>query len=183
VLGAMVGGRDLWVFGYGSLMWDPAFLFAEIRRATLAGYRRRFTLRLTIGRGSLGYPGLMLSLETGEGACEGLAFRIDATHADAESTILWRREMIRGAYLPVLLPVHTPQGPVTALVFAVNAAHPEHVGELPLAETAVCIARGAGLLGTNRGYLEQLAAQLQALAIDDAYVSKLLQQVRAVSEA
>ena len=183
VLGAMVGDRDLWVFGYGSLMWDPAFHFTEIRRSTLAGHRRRFTFRLTIGRGSPEYPGLMLSLETGEGACEGLAFRIDATHADAESTILWRREMIRGAYLPALLPVQTPQGPVTALVFAANAAHPEHVGERSLAETAMCIARGARVLGTNRDYLEQLAAQLQTLAIDDAYVGNLLQHVRAVSEA
>ncbi|KWT71339.1 MULTISPECIES: gamma-glutamylcyclotransferase [unclassified Variovorax] len=176
VLGATGGERDLWVYGYGSLMWDPAFHFAEIRLATLAGYRRRFTFRLTIGRGSFEYPGLMLSLETGEGACEGLAFRIDALHADAESTILWRREMIRSGYLPALLPVQTPQGPVTALVFAANAAHPDHIGEQPLDETAACIARGAGVLGTNREYLEQLAAQLQTLAIDEAYVGKLLQQ-------
>lgn len=182
VIGATVGDRDLWVYGYGSLMWDPAFRFAEIRLATLASHRRRFSIRATIGRGSPEYPGLMLSLEPGDGDCHGLAFRIDAACADAESAILWRREMIRGGYAPALLPVQTPQGTVTALVFAANAEHPDHVGECPLEETAACIARGTGVLGTNRDYLEQLAAQLQALAIEDPYVGNLLQQVRAAVE-
>jgi cation transport protein ChaC len=162
-------------------MWDPAFHFDEIRLAKLGGHRRRFTFRTTMGRGSPEHPGLMLSLEAGDEDCDGLAFRISSARVEAESAILWRREMIRGVYAPALLTVQTPQGAVTALVFAGNAAHADHVGVQPLDETAAYIARGTGVLGTNLGYLEQLATQLQTLAIEDSYVGQLLQRVRAVS--
>jgi len=170
--------QDLWVFGYGSLMWDPGFHFTEVRQADLAGYQRRFSYRITGGRGTPDRPALMLALEQHAGCCSGLVFRIPATAVDAESEILWRREMIRGGYCPALLPMATPQGPVTALVFAANTAHPEYAGELPLDETAAVIAGASGFIGTNRGYLAQLAAQLDALGIADAYIRNLHQQVR-----
>jgi cation transport protein ChaC len=91
--------------------------------------------------------------------------------------------MIRGIYRPRLLPVHTPQGEVTALVFAANDAHDDHVGELPLDEAAAIIARAEGVLGSNRQYLEQLVWQLQHLGLDDAYLRELLQRVRQRSTA
>jgi cation transport protein ChaC len=168
---------DLWVYCYGSLMWDPCFRFAEVRLADLDGYQRRFTLKSEIARGSPERPALMLSLESQSGCCRGLAFRIAADAVAAESAILWRREMIRGSYSPVMVPMTTPQGPVTGLAFASNAAYPGYVGELPLGETAAIIASGSGVLGTNRGYLEQLAAQLSSLEIHDPYVEQLYGQV------
>jgi glutathione-specific gamma-glutamylcyclotransferase len=171
-------GHDLWIYGYGSLMWDPGFHFAEVRLADLQGYQRRFSYRTTLGRGCPEQPGLMLSLEQGPGCCRGLAFRVAADMVDDETTIVWRREMIRGGYRPALLPVSTPQGEITALAFAPNLAHPDYVGELPLQETAAIIARGAGVLGTNRQYLENLVAQIEHLDIDDAYMTQLLEQVR-----
>jgi cation transport protein ChaC len=171
---------DLWVFGYGSLMWDPGIHFAEVRRADLPGHERRFNYRVILGRGTPQQPALMLSLEPAAGCCCGLAFRIAADQVEAESAMLWRREMIRGGYCPVLRPVATPQGPVNALVFASNPAHPGYAGDLPLAEAAAIIARAAGVIGSNRDYLEQLAAQLAALQIDDPYVDRLLARVRAL---
>ncbi len=99
----------------------------------------------------------MLSLEQQEGCCRGLAFRIAADAVHAESAILWRREMLRGGYSPALVPMSTPQGPITALAFVSNPAHASYVGELPLDETAAVIASGKGILGTNREYLAQLA--------------------------
>ncbi len=120
----------------------------------------------------------MLTLEPGPGTCSGLAFRIEAARAGHESGMLWRREMIRGIYQPGLLPVHTPQGTVTALVFAANAAHADHVGELPLDETATIIARAEGVLGSNRQYLEQLVWQLDHLGLDDSHLRQLLQRVQ-----
>jgi glutathione-specific gamma-glutamylcyclotransferase len=153
-----------------------------VRVADLDGYRRRFTFRTTLGRGSFERPGLMLALEPGAGSCRGLAFRIAADAVEAESTILWRREMMRGVYSPAMHRVATPQGPVTALAFASNPRHAEYVGELPLAETAAFIARASGPLGTNRGYLEQLVAQLAALAIEDDYVARLLEHLPAACE-
>ncbi len=181
LLGDHPDGDDLWIYSYGSLMWDPGFHFAEVRLADVEGYQRRFTLRIDLGRGSREHPALMLSLEQQAGSCRGLAFRIAADAVHAESAILWRREMLRGGYCPALVPMTTPQGPITALAFVSNTAHPSYVGELPLHETAATIATGKGVLGTNRDYLVQLAAQLQALGIDDPYVAQLHAEIVAVA--
>lgn len=177
VLGDHNAGDDLWIYSYGSLMWDPGFHFAEIRLADAEGYQRRFTMKINLGRGSPDHPALMLSLEPGEGCCRGLAFRIAADAVHAESAILWRREMLRGGYAPTMVPMATPQGPISALAFVSNPAHPSYVGELPLAETASLIAGGKGILGTNREYLVQLATQLETLGIHDPYVAQLSAQI------
>jgi cation transport protein ChaC len=168
---------DLWIYSYGSLMWDPGFHFTEVRQADVDGYQRRFTLKIDLGRGSQQYPALMLSLEAQAGCCRGLAFRIPAGSVQAESAILWRREMLRGGYAPAMVSMATPQGPITALAFVSNPAHPSYVGELPLGETAAIIASGKGILGTNREYLAQLATQLRMLEIEDHYVEQLYGQV------
>ena len=115
----------------------------------------------------------MLSLEQQDGCCRGLAFRIAAADVHAESAILWRREMLRGGYAPAMVPMTTPQGPITALAFVSNTAHPSYVGELPLGGNRRHDRRGKGVLGTNLEYLVQLAMQLQALGIDDPYVAQL----------
>jgi cation transport protein ChaC len=77
-------------------MWDPGFHFAEVRLADIEGFQRRFTYKITIGRGTPEHPALMVALEQRPGRCRGLAFRIAADMVDAESEILWRREMLRG---------------------------------------------------------------------------------------
>ena len=173
VLGDHKAGCDLWIYSYGSLMWDPGFHFAEVRLADVEGYQRRFTLKINLGRGSHDYPALMLSLEPQQGCCRGLAFRIAASSVHTETAILWRREMLRGGYAPAMVPMATPQGPIEALAFVSNPSHPSYVGELPFAETAAMIASGKGILGTNREYLVQLATQLDALGIEDPYVAQL----------
>jgi len=181
LLGATIAAQqDIWVYGYGSLMWDPGFHFSEVRLAQLQGYQRRFTYWTRIARGTTDRPALMLTLEKQNVACccTGLAFRISGELAEVESAMLWRREMLRNGYCPTLLPVHTPQGPLNALVFACNHTHDDYAGEMPLDETAAIIAVAAGVIGTNREYLEQMAAQLQALQIQDPYVEQLLHRVR-----
>ena len=183
VLGDHPEGDDLWIYSYGSLMWDPGFHFAEVRLADAENYQRRFTLKINLGRGSPNYPALMLSLEPGEGRCRGLAFRIAADSVHAESAILWRREMLRGGYAPAMVPMTTPQGPISALAFVSNPSHPSYIGELPLVETAAMIASGKGVLGTNQEYLVQLATQLDALGIQDPYVEQLHAQISAGASA
>jgi cation transport protein ChaC len=191
LLGQAPPQEDLWVFGYGSLMWDPAIHFSELRRAALAGHARRFSYRTLMGRGTPERPALMLTLEPrpepglaaapAAACCQGLVFRVPAALAQHESTVLWRREMVRGGYLPRLLPVATPQGPVQALVFLCNPAHPGHVGELSLQESAAIIATAAGQLGRNRDYLRQLHAQLLRLEVADDYIHQLWAAVQALA--
>lgn len=176
----LASGEDLWVFAYGSLMWDPSFHFSEVRLATLEGYARRFSYRSSLGRGTPQLPGLMLTLEKASSLCHGLAFRIDAALAEAESRILWRREMLRGGYVPTVTPVATPHGALRAIVFACNTSHPDYLGNLPLAEKAAVIARAAGFNGSNRAYLEHLASLLHCVQAEDEYVTQLLDRVRAL---
>ena len=170
---ADIGGEDLWVFGYGSLMWNPGIHFQEVRRASLDGFARRFALATTIGRGTTNCPGLVLTLLPCAGVCHGLAFRIHHALVEAESRLLWRREMIRGGYCPALLPLDTPQGGVEALVLTANTAHPQYCHDLSLQDTAAIIASACGSIGTNRDYLDQLNEQLDLLGIEDGHVREL----------
>jgi len=182
LLGAMITAQqDIWIYGYGSLMWDPGFHFSEVRLAQLRGYQRRFTYWTRIARGTIERPALMLTLEKQADAaccCTGLAFRISPESAEVESAMLWRREMLRNGYCPLLLPVATPQGPLNALVFTCNHAHDDYAGEMSLDETASIIAVASCAIGSNREYLEQMALQLEAIGIRDCYVEQLLQRVR-----
>ena len=164
--------RDLWIFAYGSLMWDPAIEIVEIRTATLKGFHRRFCLETKIGRGSPERPALMAALDTG-GECRGLAFRVPAQVVDRETEILWMREMISDGYIPIIAGVETPQGDVEALAFVVNKECSRFC-EIDLTSAARIIATGKGLLGSNLEYFNNLAEHMQMLGIDD----RLFKEIR-----
>src|SRR5215813_15169005 len=157
--------HDLWVFAYGSLMWDPAIRIVEIRTATLPGFHRRFCLKIEIGRGSKEWPALMAALDGG-GECDGLAFRIPASAVDRETEILWMREMIGEAYVPIFRTLYTPQGQIEALTFVVDRASPRFA-DLSTAEAARTVATGTGILGTNLEYFNNLAEHVAMLGIRD----------------
>src|SRR4051794_21749929 len=105
---------DVWVFRYGSLMWNPAFTFAERRVGIIRGWHRRFCLWLEMGRGSPDNPGLMLALDRG-GTCRGVAFRIPAQQVRSELLLIWRREMFGTAYRARWVQVHTAGVPFPAI--------------------------------------------------------------------
>lgn len=171
--------RDLWVFAYGSLMWNPGFRFAEVRVGRTPAHARRFCLLDNFGaRGTPERPGLQAALVPG-GGCTGLAFRIAAAQADTESEVVWRREGIADTYTPLFLPVETAQGPVQALAFTANPQGRGIARDLTRAQEVEYIATGQGRFGTSRDYLENLAAQFAALGIDDPEVTALLAEVRA----
>lgn len=177
---AALAGRldaDIWVFAYGSLMWDPAFVYAEVRRGRIAGYARRFCLSETYARGTPDAPGLMAGLDHGPD-CEGLVFRIGAELAERETEILWRREGLGSAYTPVFAAVDTDHGRVEALAFVADHASPVIFPDLTREEQVKRIATGVGVLGSSREYLENIAAQMAALGIEDAEVTGLLEDVR-----
>lgn len=171
--------RDLWVFAYGSLMWDPAFCFAEVRRGAISGLARHFILLDTYGaRGSVERPGLMVALDQGHG-CEGMVFRIAAEDVDAESEVLWRREMLGPAYQPAFVTVSTEFGAVEALAVVANHAAPVIRPDLSRAQQIEYIATGCGVLGSSLQYIENIAAQCAALGLQDADLAGLLADVRA----
>ncbi|NNM71206.1 gamma-glutamylcyclotransferase [Enterovirga sp. DB1703] len=165
-------GEDVWVFGYGSLMWNPAFRFEERRLGTVRGWHRRFCLWLSRGRGSPDCPGLMLALDRG-GTCRGVAFRIPAAEAREELLLVWRREMLSGAYLARWVTVATEEGPVRAVTFVVNQGHKRYSGKLGEAETAERILAASGELGSCLDYFERTVRILRTLQVRDAALERL----------
>jgi cation transport protein ChaC len=160
-------GQDLWVFGYGSLMWDPALHFCEIRRAQVEGFSRKFILRDSDGgRGTPEAPALMAALGQG-GSCAGLAFRIDAALVDAETYLLWQREMVAPGYLAQFVPVRTAQGDIDALTFVADPEADDVCPGLTPAEQITMIASASGVLGTSADYLRNVVAKLNQLGIED----------------
>ncbi len=164
--------EDLWVFGYGSLIWNPAFFFEEKQKARIYGFHRKFCLHLTIGRGSPEKPGLMLALDKG-GSCNGIAFKIAADKVESETEILWMREMISGAYQPHCLTMFTEKGPVRGFTFVVNRKHDRYLGGLNIEDTAKAISEGEGQLGSCRDYLMNTVSGLLDLGIQDSYLKRL----------
>ena len=170
---------DLWVFAYGSLIWDPAVKVEEYRYAGLVGWRRRFCMKLEGGRGSRERPGLMAALDEG-GRCDGLVLRIAAEHVDEETNFMWRREMFSGAYRPVFFEVETPQGPVEALVFTMNRDNHRYLADITEAEAAGMIAVAEGDLGPNFDYLDTLVGRLEALGVVDDDMRRLRDRAAAL---
>lgn len=169
--------EDLWIFAYGSLMWNPAMHIAETQSATVYGVHRAFCLNLELGRGTPERPGLMLGLDRG-GSCRGVAHRISAASIESETEILWMREMIGHGYEPGWVYTHMESGRRRALTFLANPRGPRYVGRLPYDLTVERIARAEGPLGSNRRYLYQAVAHLRALGIADGPLHALCDAVR-----
>lgn len=163
---------DWWVFAYGSLLWNPLFPFEDARRATLSGRRRRFCLWSLASRGTPNQPGLVLGLDRG-GSCYGVVYRLPARSAKAELALLWRREMVLGAYLPLWVKVRCDGKPLVALAFVVDRAHRQYTGNLTLGEQSEVLATAAGAFGSSADYLERARVALVTHGIVDPYLERL----------
>ena len=163
---------DLWVFAYGSLIWDPAVAVEEYRVGTLTGWSRRFCMQIEGGRGTQQQPGLMAALDEG-GQCHGVVFRIPAQLVEQETNYMWRREMFAGAYRPIFEEITTPQGNVEALVFAIEHGNRRYAPDIPKREAARIISIAEGHLGPNFDYLDMLVRNLGELGIVDDEMSEL----------
>ena len=171
----------LWVFGYGSLIWDPGFPVAERRLARANGWHRSFCMRSIHHRGTVAQPGLVLALDRAEGAtCAGLAFRGTDGAEDAARAALRARELVSSAYLEEVLRVETAEGPLEALTYVIDPDHTQYCGGLPLEEQARIIAGATGGRGPNRDYLWSTAAHLADLGIADPDLEWLAARVRAL---
>ena len=174
---------EVWLFGYGSLIWNPVLEIAERQIGKIYGYHRRYCLLTKIGRGTPENPGLILGLDHG-GSCVGQALRIcNSTNLAAELDLLWKREMLNQSYLPKKVLMHGDDGrKIEAITFVMNHQSPSYVADLSLDEKARIIAEAEGFLGTSYEYLELTLASLNDLGIRDNYLNQIMRRISAFSQ-
>lgn len=170
-------GHDLWVFGYGSLMWRPDFPYVERSPATVAGYHRAFCIASTVHRGNRHRPGLVLGLDRGQ-ACVGIAYRIAGADTPQVIAYLRERELIYGVYRETLVWTRLSPGAsdaaVQALAYTVERRHPSYTGSLPLATQARIIRGARGQSGANLDYLINTVHHLRDLGIRERHIERLV---------
>jgi cation transport protein ChaC len=172
--------RDLWIFGYGSLMWRPEFRYERKSVGLLRGYHRALCILSTRYRGTASKPGLVMGLCRG-GSCWGMAFRISAERVPIVLAKLWAREMLRRVYQPKLLPVRVDDGrKVRALAFVADAAHPQYVRELDLHGRAQLVAQGIGRRGRCTEYIRRTLEHMYELGVTDPHLAKVLETAEAI---
>ena len=179
ILDRLGPGEDLWVFAYGSLIWNPQMFVAEHRPARVHGYRRAFCMWSPYSRGTPERPGLMLALDQG-GCCTGLAYRIEASKVEEETEVLWAREMFSGIYEPRWVRVRTESGQVDAVTFVANRASHFYAGALDHEAQAVVLARAVGQTGPNIDYLRFLVQSLDERGLTCTFVEALHRRVQEV---
>ena len=164
---------DLWVFGYGSLMWRPGFPFLERRGARLKGYHRALCVYSHVHRGTPQRPGLVLGLDRG-GSCRGVAYRVGGREAEATIAYLRAREQATAAYLERRVPVDLEDGRrVAALVYVVDRRHPQYAGDLPHEDLVRLVRQGVGQSGANPDYVRSTHDHLIALGVTDPVLARV----------
>lgn len=170
----------LWVFGYGSLLWNPGFTPVETAHARLDGYARSFCMRSVHHRGTEENPGLVLALDAHpDGTCDGLAMQMPEAQYDATMAYLRERELVSSAYIERVLPIRFADGrEELAVTYVIDADHVQYCGSIGLEEQAQIIAQSVGGRGPNSEYLFNTASHLAELGIPDAELDWLCERVR-----
>lgn len=173
----------VWVFAYGSLLWNPLLEIEASAVALLPGWHRSFCLRLEAGRACQDRPGRMLALEPG-GSTQGMALRLPEDRLGHELALLWTREMVTGAYHPRWLAARAADGqPLPVLAFVADPGGQGYEADASVATVAPCIAAACGPIGSNIDYVHRLAAALRQAGLRDAYVEQLAAALPAASPA
>lgn len=173
-------GEAVWLFAYGSLMWNPVIDAEEQQLATLGGWHRSFCLRLSAGRATPSVPGRMLALREGE-ECRGLAFRLAEDTLLDELRLVWIREMVHGLYRPIWAQARLADGRrVSAIAFVAETRHAQYRATDELNTVAADVATASGPLGSNREYLTRLEDALGRWGIHAPHVSDLVQRVKEI---
>jgi cation transport protein ChaC len=169
----------VWIFAYGSLMWNPEMRFAEAVPARVHGYHRSFCLYSPEYRGTRDRPGLVLGLDRG-GSCHGIAYRLPEASLAGEIDRLWTREMTGGVYHLTRLAVTTARSRVSGYAFTVRRDSRDYTGRLAAEAAARIIASSAGDRGANRDYLANTLRHLEALGIRDRGLRRIAALVEAL---
>lgn len=167
---------DFWVFGYGSLMWNPGFGYLERCPGLLTGYHRAFCVYSTTYRGTTEQPGLVLGLARG-GSCRGIAYRIAPDAADAVRSYLYEREMGNYIYVEKTLPVRLADRRIEAHTYVADWRHENYAGDLSVDEIVDHIRRGHGERGPNAEYLINTVRHLEDIGIREGKLHELLERL------
>jgi len=176
---------DLWVFGYGSLMWRPAFAYLERESARLIGLHRALCVFSFVHRGTPERPGLVLGLDRG-GMCRGIAYRVAAAKRVETVGYLRAREQVTSVYLETMRQIELEDSArrrVQALCYVVDRSHVQYAGRLTLAESLHHVRQGHGQSGANRDYVLETVHALEAVGYRDTELHLLAAQLRGVHEA
>lgn len=176
--------KDLWVFGYGSLMWRPGFEHVETVPARVAGWHRSLCVYSWVHRGTRERPGLVLGLDRG-GSCRGLAFRVPVDRAEAVIAYLREREQVTAVYREIVRPAHLLDGSgrvVEAVLCVVDRAHDQYAGKLSVSETLRFVRQGQGVSGANPDYVLATAAHLEAMGLHDPLLARLAAELTITAE-
>jgi cation transport protein ChaC len=172
---------DLWVFGYGSLMWSPGFRPSAKSTALVRGYHRALCILSNRYRGTLERPGLVMGLCRG-GSCWGMAFRVPAARVRRVLAALWKREMLNKVYKPTLIPVLVAPGRrIRALAFVADTTHRQFVRELDLHGRARLVAQGIGQRGPCVDYIRNTLEHLRELGMHDPHLARVLDAAMGLS--
>ena len=170
-------GRNLeegvWVFGYGSLMWNPDFKYVEKITGEIVGLHRSLCLKSTVYRGSSDYHGMVFGLDKGY-SCQGIAFRISLEDIWSELQKVWEREMFAETYIPTWVSVRTEIGVVSAITFVINPAHDHYLPNLDLDTIAKRVVRAEGKCGSCLDYVRNTVNYLHQLELSDFFLEQLL---------
>jgi cation transport protein ChaC len=171
---SIVPRGDLWVFGYGSLMWAPEFAYADRKTGRVHGYHRALCILSNRYRGTPEKPGLVMGLCRG-GSCWGMAYRVQVGQAKQVLDTLWKREMLNNVYMPKFVPVSLP-GPqrVQALAFVADTTHQQFVRELDVDGRARLVAQGIGQRGRCVDYIRNTLDHMRDLGLHDPHLSRIL---------
>ena len=166
---------DLWVFGYGSLVWRPGFEFIEQVPARLIGEHRALCVDSFDHRGTPEKPGLVLGLDRG-GACRGVAFRVVAKRREQTIEYLRSREQTTHVYREVMRSVwleNEGRDRVSALAYVVDRGHIQYAGRLSLSEQLRLVRQGHGRSGNNRDYVLSTVKSIEAQGFRDPQLHQL----------
>ena len=172
---------DLWIFGYGSLMWRPGFAFEEAIPAHLEGERRAFCIQSYVYRGTPEHPGLVLGLDKG-GSCRGMAFRVADGARDVVLAYLRERELVTNSYIEVERNIRLERPArdyVRAITYVVDRTHPQYAGDLSREAVLAQVRDSVGQAGSNRDYVLATAAHLAGLGIEDPLLEWLAARLMA----
>ena len=169
---------ELWVFGYGSLMWRPGFPYSIRCKAMLSGWRRSLCVYSHVYRGTPDRPGLVLGLDRG-GACHGVAFRVEAALREPTIRYLREREQATAVYIERMVPITLESGErVNALTFVADRMHPQYAGRLTREAMLELVRTGTGKLGDNAAYVTETYNHLLAIGVRDRDLEWLSARLR-----